>query len=353
MKDENCEFLLPYCSSIKAVMMLIVVLSHSCAMWSINGWFATPAESCLLLGCLSDWLGTFDVPVFVFMSGYLYAYLKLETNRYDSMAKVIVKKIKRLLLPYVVVCVFWAIPFWLLFFEKSEIVSKYVLGESPSQLWFLLMLFWLFVIFETICLTASEKIKRGSASLWIVVFCFYIISFLMSALPHGSILQIQAAFKYAPFFYAGFTLRRSGVMPKYRFPYLLLLMAASFVLLALSGSLSNYGKLPAYFDAAAIWFLARAVGISMVLQVVLLAINIDKPVDSAMLSSFWSRLKDNSMGIYLLHQQLAWCILSVMNNGLISPIVIASVAFVFSLIVSLVISAVLRKWPIARFALGG
>ena len=72
------------CTPTKTAMMLLVVLYHSCVMWG-GSWFVDPAVRSFALGVFAQWLNTFHVPVFVFMSGYLYAYLKGETDRYGGM----------------------------------------------------------------------------------------------------------------------------------------------------------------------------------------------------------------------------------------------------------------------------
>ena len=68
---------------------------------------------------------------------------------YTNFGKDVLKRGKRLLLPYFCVMLTWVIPFYVRYsgFNLSIIVYKYVLGCAPSQLWFLPMLFLLFIIF--------------------------------------------------------------------------------------------------------------------------------------------------------------------------------------------------------------
>lgn len=76
----------------------------------------------------------------MFLSGYLFYYLHVEQQKYQKFTSFVVKKAKRLLVPYIFVCLLWAIPFFIFFGgHYTQILHKFILGESPEQLWFLLI----------------------------------------------------------------------------------------------------------------------------------------------------------------------------------------------------------------------
>lgn len=151
---------LSYCNFAKTVLMLSVVLCHSAAFYGGN-WFnaCTVVETNKVLTLLSSWLGTFHVEGFTLISGYIYYYIKYEKDGYQDFGKYIKNKYKRLLVPYIAVSCFWVIPIGAIFYSYSliDIVKNYALGESPSQLWFLLMLFNVFIIYDSII----TKFNRG------------------------------------------------------------------------------------------------------------------------------------------------------------------------------------------------
>lgn len=136
--------------NVKVLMMLAVVLYHSC-MFFTGSWFdgAKPVYEARYLSIFAQWLNTFHVQTFTMASGFLFYCLRIEKGKYIHFRKDILKRGKRLLLPYFFVMLTWVIPFYVYYsgFDLSKIVYKYVLGCAPSQLWFLPMLFLLFIIF--------------------------------------------------------------------------------------------------------------------------------------------------------------------------------------------------------------
>lgn len=162
--------------NIKCLMMLTVVLYHSCMFFSGN-WFdaVTPTYRVSYIATFAGWLNTFHVATFTMASGYLFYYLKSEKGRYATDVRLdLIKRAKRLLVPYFSACAIWVIPFYILYsgFDVRMIVHKYALGYAPSQLWFLLMLFWVFVFFRLlheripmcqcgICMMAALSIGGG------------------------------------------------------------------------------------------------------------------------------------------------------------------------------------------------
>lgn len=58
------------------------------------------------------------------------------------------KKAKRLLVPDLFRGAVWAGPVYCIFYGPASTVAAFALGDSPSQLWFLLALFWMFALIE-------------------------------------------------------------------------------------------------------------------------------------------------------------------------------------------------------------
>ena len=137
----------------KVWMMLAVVLYHSC-MFFAGDWFdgAEPVYKARYILIFAQWLNTFHVQTFTMASGFLFYCLRTEKGKYVDFGKDVLKRGKRLLLPYICVMLTWVIPFYVHYsgFDLSQIVYKYVFGCAPSQLWFLPMLFLQFVFFYRI-----------------------------------------------------------------------------------------------------------------------------------------------------------------------------------------------------------
>lgn len=153
------------CNFAKTVLMLFVVLCHSAAFYGGNWFSACPtSEINTFLALLSSWLGTFHVEGFTLISGYIYYHIKYEKKGYPDFREYIRNKSNRLLIPYVSISLFWVIPIGSIFYSYSfyDVIEKYVLGESPSQLWFLLMLFNVFLIYDYVI----AKLNWGGNFYW-------------------------------------------------------------------------------------------------------------------------------------------------------------------------------------------
>lgn len=150
MKNTLTDRQLDNCTFIKTVLMLLVVLYHSCLFWT-GSWFTqvSPAQEAPVLVLLSKWLGSFHIHCFTLVSGYIFYYLRVERGKYSDFKSFFFNKVKRLLVPYIFAAVIWVVPVSTIFskYSVTEIVKKYVFATAPSQLWFLWMLFGVFMLF--------------------------------------------------------------------------------------------------------------------------------------------------------------------------------------------------------------
>ena len=205
MRDRSLETL----DLIKIVLMASVVLCHSMAFYG-GGWFAP----CILindneyLGIFSKWLGTFHVEGFTLVSGYIYCYIRNDKGGYRQFWPFARKKAKRLLIPYLAVLLLWCIPIGNHYFKEdlTTLFHKYFLGESPSQLWFLLMLFWCFIIAFPVFKMSTKK------QITMVLTLFFTGTIMAMVVPNY--FQLFTAFKFFCYFWIGYTLRRGFVSGK-------------------------------------------------------------------------------------------------------------------------------------------
>ena len=189
------------CNFVKGVLMVLVVFYHCIVFWH-GDWFTNnPSRSSVLLFYLSQWLNSFHIYAFTLVSGYLFYYLKYEQKKYQKFLPFVVNKAKRLLIPYVFIAVIWVIPIQSLFFDYSmlDLFNKYVLAKSPSQLWFLFMLFNVFVIFWFL----SDFFERHSAWGILIVLAFWGLSVVGGKII-PNYFMIWTACGYIPLFWIGF-----------------------------------------------------------------------------------------------------------------------------------------------------
>lgn len=323
--------------------MLLVVAYHCMAFWT-GTWFTKNLmlESNIISN-LSRWLNSFHIYGFALVSGYLFYFLKCEKGKYSSFIPFAVNKAKRLLVPYVFVSLIWVIPFAMYYFhtEAVEILKSYALGISPSQLWFLLMLFFVFMIFYPLT-SFFEKHNVGGA---LTVLVIYGIGFVGSmVLPN--IYQVFTACMYLPLFWLGFKIRQYGSKVLMRIPSLVW-VAADVLLFTLVQYLSGFDATIIKLLNLGLSFLLHIIGALMafvVLQKLANRVNWKE-------SKVFSFLSKNSMPVYLFHQQVIYVFISLLN-GVINPYLHAGINFVGAMVISLIISTLLMKFKWTRFLIG-
>jgi fucose 4-O-acetylase-like acetyltransferase len=347
--DKSIE--LKNCIPIKAILAILVVLYHSTAFWGEN-WFAqNPIYESKVIAFFSSWLNSFHIYTFILVSGYIFYYVKYEKNEYTHFFDFIVKKFKRLIIPYVFICITWAAPFYSAFFTSSlaELIEKFLLGKSPSQLWFLLMLFNIFCIsYFLSCLAKSHPFFSV-----IIMGVIWIVGYLMMFLNIPNFFQIESTFIYLPFFYVGFWIRQYGteLLKLTRIhscvylicmvlPFVAVTCIAHFVISGnrvcfwLKGSLILSNTLVSIFESIACF---------MLLQRSLILIKHR--------SKWFKFLMKNNMTIYLLHQQIIYVVIAFFN-GKVNPFVNVGLNFCIAIVLSSIIAMFLSSWKITRSLIG-
>lgn len=338
--QENLEWL-KNCSFIKMILMLLVILGHSTALWV--GWFnQEPVFSSRAIGHVSKIIGSFHIYSFILISGYIYAFSK---KKYISMRSFVKNKFKRLILPYIFVSIVWVIPFHINYFNDGikEIINSYIFGKGPSQLWFLLMLFNVFVI-----VTMIEKIFKIQISIIIIIF-IYILGILGEHFDLN-FYQVFTACKYLLYFYFGtllyekylkFFLKIHSII--YIILFLLLYICKESLLLF------DYGKYLNFIILNIINIGVFSSG-SIMGFIVLGRIgqNIKKRETNFLKNFLYNFLEKYNFINYLFHQQIIYIIINNLN-GKVSSITLVFFNFFISLILSSIIGILLRKIKITRY----
>ena len=323
--------------------MLLVVLDHSMSFWTGEWFTKNPVFLTPHLSLISSFLGSFHIHSFTLISGYLFYYLKHEKEKYPQYFSFLKQKAKRLLVPFAFVAVAWVIPFSYLFFpfDLGEFINKYLLGTAPSQLWFLLMLYGVFLLFYPLSTFMKEHQLAGG----VIALSIYGIGLLgKTVLPN--VFQLFTTCMYFPLFWLGFKLRQWGSAWLKRIPTIcfILLHLSLFALVQcltpLNGAIFTLMQM-------GVSFLLHAVGALMSFAVLQKLANKIRWKESKIFHIF-SKL---SFPVYLFHQQVLY-ILIFFLNGLLNPYAHVLVNFVGALGISLGLSTILRKFQITRFLLG-
>ena len=335
---ENCNF-------VKTILMLIVIFYHSFLFWGGSGWFTNnPALSGPGLGLMASWLGNIHIYAFTLVSGYIYAYIKYEKKKYDKFIPFTLNKTKRLLVPYLFVAICWVIPFCVYYLNYSVkgIFFDTFLGNSPSQLWFLVMIFVVFIMFDVLA-KFFEKYDFWGAVVCIALYVFSIVG--TKYLPN--VFMIFKACSFAPLFWLGLKLRQKWSIIIRKIPALVFLVADIGIFLILRYVLVGEGLIFTIISTAGTFVLRVLGGLTAFVCLQKLA----DFLSSWKNNKFFTALSKYSMPMFLFHQQIIYISISLLN-GAIHPYLHGILNFVISSAVSFAISFILMKFAPTRFLIG-
>ncbi len=327
----------------KSILMILVVLGHSFAFWTGHWGFGKVAIDSPCLGYFSDWVGSFHVYAFVTISGFIYEYIIETRGGYNSIKVLAYKKARRLLCPYIFTSLLWTIPLTSFFvdIDLSNLVHKFLLGKSPAQLWFLLMLFNVFILFYPI-----RELVNSSFLFYALVPILYIIGYMFEN-SSFNFFQIFTGMKFLFFFTLGHFLYKYRTvffndkrisLSNLKFLIFLLALNLYAYFLYLSDVLG--------FKTLLLLFLNIEGSIAVMSILMLLGNRVDP------YNKIYKTIKDNNFAIYLLHQQIIYFSLYFFN-GYIFPYAHAILNFVISSFLSLLISIYLRRYKYVRLYVFG
>ena len=329
------------CDGIKAILMLSVVLCHSVSFWT-GSWFSAykPTETIGVMSVISGFTGSFHVFAFTLVSGYLFHYLKAELGKYGEYKAFIINKMKRLLIPYYAIGVLWVFPFSCVFFRDTvkENAAGIFLGTNPFQLWFLLMLFWVFLIYWPLSRISAANDVLGLA---VSVGLFGVGWAGRHFCP--DLFQVWTGCQYVIFFEIGWLIRKYDGRINHK-----LLGALAFTVHIGLFVGRNYLDIPSKAQEILnlVMQAAGAVSAFELLQYPVAKIRENKRTDR-----FLKILTMFSMPVYLFHQQVIYIVIALMN-GRFDPFVTASVSLIGSIAVSVLITLAVTKFKAGRKALG-
>lgn len=145
---------------LRVMATLLVVIGH-CTYYKISTEYGGCDYSYLVMDesivfkVVSEWTSfiyIFHMPLFIALSGALFA-KSLTRGHYTSFKEVVNKKAKRLIIPFIVVTLFYAVPIKFLsgyFNESTNVFRDIFIGQfliqGSTHLWYLLTLFLVFIV---------------------------------------------------------------------------------------------------------------------------------------------------------------------------------------------------------------
>jgi fucose 4-O-acetylase-like acetyltransferase len=331
------KFKLEDYSVMKVIGILLVVLGHATRMYTEGGTIA-PRIGSDFLQYLTQYIYNFHMPVFVFVSGAIYFYVKQEVGSYKKFKPFITNKAKRLLIPYLVFGIFYVTPVMIFLKLTKYNVFKYILKNivlslDCRHLWYVFMLFNVFLIFFII----EKYINKIPKIITIVILLFmYLLSGKLT-----SIFQISATAQYLLFFYLGYLFQQNknliNKIDKYFLPFILM-FACNLLFLIISIYIGKYDIRIMKILKDLLYVGASVFGIYYVYFISLI-ISKTKIIEN----NLYKWLKKDGFGIYLFHPMIIYCIFYMFKENRINPFLMVFIAFSVSLILSDLATKLMRK----------
>lgn len=200
----------------RCILAVLIVFMHSFTCY--NGGWAEP-DSFVDIP-VYKWMSrisfAFTLQAFVFISGYLFAFQRIELKRVGGRTLVI-NKLKRLILPSVI----FSAAYFAIFLQYKgigELIYKLISG--CGHMWYLPMLFWCFIGGLLL-----EQIKIGDG--WKLALLVVLNVFIIKPLP----MQLGRAVSYMLYFYMGFVVyKHSKQIKACLTPDMLVLSWVSFII---------------------------------------------------------------------------------------------------------------------------
>jgi peptidoglycan/LPS O-acetylase OafA/YrhL len=320
---------------IKTVLMITVVVGHSIAFWNGTWFTRDPIIIAPSLSVLYQWIGSFHLYGFVLAAGYLYSYIRCERGGYKQFLPFVSNKAKRLIVPFFFVLLLWVLPITQVFlkYDLNAILHNMLLAEAPGQLWFLWMLFDVFVIVWPLSRFFQDHFVISA----LFVICLYTIGFL-GGIFFSNVCQIWTALQYMPFFWIGFQLRRRTIRA---IKYTIVWVGLDILLFLID----------LFIPTTTTLYKATKIGIDFVLHIIgaLMTYSVLQTIGNKInwrSNKLFVSLSKYSMPIYLLHQQVIYCSIYLLN-GKVNPYFNALINFLLAMCISIVISFLLMKFNLS------
>lgn len=323
---------------LKAFAIIIIVLRHSFAPYTGSWRFEVHYQHDEAANVIGKYISTISMPLFVFISGFIYSYLRNYLNKYDSFSNLLKKKTRRLLIPYLIIA-----PLYLFtFLEVTSVMDFFKqMFSGIGHLWFLLMIYILFLLFYNIEEFLKIYIVKG----------IFLVLFLFSIAPLASYLGlgiIATVFKYLPFFYLGYLFYYKNheiigfIKNKFWLTFILHLLLFT-ITIKLTPYIDN--KFIALFISH---FPIIPLGILSITYIYILFYNFDQKLSNP-IKNTTKLINKNSYYIYIIHQPL---LMIMYGTDLLFPLyawyvipIVFTICFLFSLLIS---EKILMKYKLSR-----
>ncbi|MDR1652590.1 MAG: acyltransferase [Prevotellaceae bacterium] len=334
---------------LRVFAILVVVAGHAMIIYDAEWSTFTPARQSAFFGYLKMYINVFQMPLFIFVSGYVFAYIN-QMRDLQKFTPFIIGKFRRLIIPLFFVFLLFVLPIRELiqyaeYQDKSIIkilLDNFVLGKNSSHLWFLPTLFLIFILyyfFVFITKNLKKNIKLTVELLFFVIL--FGVSMRYTQIP--TFLYLNNVAWLAVFFMLGYLVRehsRSGFLRKNA--NILLAVFGILQFLGIAAALIHFREIALidYVPAAAV---RRFSAICSVMFFYVLWTKIDEKQIEFSKNKFVKYIDSESYQIYLFHSPLMYIVWYFLADKNIAPILLFLLNFAAGLCGALLISFLIQK----------
>lgn len=301
--------------NMRALAIMSVVFGHSIILYSSSWNLYETTQTSAFLNFVKCVIDLYQMPLFFALSGYL-----LSGSCRRRYASFVCAKAQRLLIPFLVVGVFFMIPLKMcLGFSRYSsdsfvgAILKLLLGGESGHLWYLPTLFYMFCF--------SYPIARLSEKRPLFVLLAFILAIFLNIarkqIPTFGLPYIHNVYIYWWSFLLGLVIQKYSLDDSLKKPWFITVTCALIVMLGVA-------------------MLVRASIVVSILITVACFLLVPNQ-ENKMLAS----LSANSFGIYLIHSPLIYITFTYLLNA--KPIVVVFINFVIWGSVSYLLSYLIRK----------
>lgn len=271
---------------IRAIALFSIIVFHCLCYYSVNVAWPFHGMDSVVDSFIGSFFVSFALPFFVLISGTLAG----TSQAGNAISVDILRKVKRLLLPYIS----WTIIQIPLFHEYTTCKTVF---SGMFHLWFLLMLFWCYLVFFATRKQLYRFIDQKKFHAYILAFIALAVCRLLSR-QTTNVLCLNQFITYLPFFLIGIILRRHdklSIKPSNKAWYILVISIICF-------SICCIGKLVLETGGS---IASLIMDISIVTSFISLYTVLPNKANNV-----FSWIENNSLGIYITHHIIIWLILT-------------------------------------------
>lgn len=174
-----------------AIVMVVAYHAYGLVYWGLSPEMTERFKD--LYYDVNEYVVNFRMPLFIFISGYLFSFLERERGKYSTFVALLENKFKRLIVPYLIFA-----SIYILTIGEGFSLRTLMSGDC-AHLWFITMLFWCFIFTRLFCVISWGRNRYVQMS--VLVLSFF-VSFIDT--PNVVFLGIENLLEWFFWFYFGY-----------------------------------------------------------------------------------------------------------------------------------------------------